>query len=162
MTRDSAVVAPNLRETTQAQRGAFNPREYEAVPEPGQIPPPSITAEQLGADCLRYFNNASYSGNLTIETPRDKTRTAFWPTVIFAKFKTTGKVSLNSYLKRPACPVDYSWLNPYGGQSEVLRSHFDGRWLMGRNYIMEARGRSLILTTYPGDGRRGWGIYERD
>jgi hypothetical protein len=164
MGRDPNVVLPTTRETSHSsqQKRTLGPRDFEAIPEPGQIPSPNVSAAQIQTDCLRYFNNVSYSGSITAEKQSDKTQTQFWPGVLFAKFTTTGSVAANNYFKRPVCRVTYSWSSRFASGKNDLPAHFDGRWLMGKDFLMEASGQSLLFTAYLGEGRRSWGTYQRD
>lgn len=164
MGRDPNVVRPPTRESSQSTQPTrpVSPRDFEAIPEPGQIPSPNVSAAQIQTDCMRYFSNVSYSGSITAEKQNDKTQTQFWPGVIFAKFTTTGSVAANSYFQRPVCRVTYSWSSKFAPGKSDLSAYFDGRWLMGKDFLMEVSGSSLQFTAYLSAGRRSWGTYQRE
>ena len=133
----------------------FNPRDFTAMPQPSQIPAPSITAQQLSAECLRYFKDAKYNGSIA----GDK---RFWPGTINVKFSTMGEVTHNARLNRPTCRVHYYWANKFTSSQDNIFIHFDGRWAIGHNLIMETRGTSLLFTAYREGGLRSWATYERE
>ena len=135
---------------------AFDPRSYRQMPALSEIPSPNLSAEQVKERCLQAFNK-SYKGARAQDTPN--TDRQYWPGVMFVKFVTTGSVATGPRLKRPVCEVQYSWQTKFSSGS-ALTAYFDGRWLLGSEFIFEWTGHALTYTRYIKDGRRSFGTFE--
>jgi hypothetical protein len=136
------------------QAGAgFNPRDLKAMPDPTQIPAPSMSEEQVRSECRRLFDGRSYTGVLAVErTPgRPLSSGPF-----FADFKIIRPVFFSERMRRPLCEVEYVWkTGDY--TSFKTPSSFGGRFLIGKDFIIEAKGLQLLLTVFHKDGvGRSW------
>ena len=132
-----------------AQSNGFNPRSFSQMPKAHEIPQTNIGVDQIKRDCLAFFDGKKYTSSLNAQ--KADGRDQFWPGTYWAQFTTNGDVGpgvgLAAALHRPLCKVVYSWRSQFDAKSNIV-AVFDGRFLYGRSFIMEASGRSLIITVY--------------
>jgi len=141
------------------QAGALNPRNLKTMPDPTQIPTPSMSEEQVRSECHRLFDGKSYTGVLAVErTPgRPLSSGPF-----FADFKIIRPVFFSEQMQRPLCEVQYVW-KTVGYTSFKTPSFFGGRFLIGKEFIMEAKGSQLLLTVFHKDGvGRSWSTLQQE
>lgn len=156
----AAVSALLVLSSGQVHGQEFDPRKFDYMPTPAQLPSVSFSADEVRARCLSLFDGKKYKATSATQ-PLGKSRDYSWPlfNAIEGEFQTTGNVSMPVSAKSPVCFVRYSWkynsAYVHGSGKDI------GGWFNGSifytvfpaaieksGYLMIAEGNTLRMTRY--------------